>query len=96
VPAEPAARPPSVGVAVTRYGGARLALVTLVAAVLVVVGVPLLVAVLVALVAAVPLSQLLFPGLRRDLDVALATGGARRSAHRARLRAQLRGERPPG
>lgn len=76
---------------IARYGLARLALVALITAVLVMVGVPLLVGLIVALVVALPLSLLLFGGLRRDLDIALADAGARRGAERARLRAQLRG-----
>lgn len=88
---------PGLGVAVARYGLARVALIGAVAALLVWVGVPLLVALLVALVVAVPLSMLLLPGLRRDLNAALAVAGARRSTRRARLRAQLRGDAvPPG
>jgi hypothetical protein len=61
-------------------------------ALLVLVGVPLLVALLVALVVALPLSLLLFRTLRHELDQALAEAGQRRGAQKARLRAQLRGE----
>lgn len=82
--------------AVVRYGFARLSLVALVTGLLVLAGVPLLVALLVALVVALPLALLLCRGLRRDLDEALAAVWARRSAHRRRLRAQLRGEPVPG
>lgn len=84
-------QPRSLGAAVVRYGLARAAVVAAVTGVLVLIGAPLLVGLLVALVAAVPLSMLLFPRLRSELDAALATAGARR----ARLRAQLRGESVP-
>jgi hypothetical protein len=61
--------------------------------VLVLVGVPLLVAVMVALVVALPLSLVLFPKLRRELDAAMAVTGRRRKEQKARLRSQLSGER---
>lgn len=63
------------------------------AVVLVLVGVPLLVAVMVALVVALPLSLVLFPKLRRELDAAMAVTGQRRKEQKARLRSQLSGER---
>jgi hypothetical protein len=83
--------PRSLPVAIARYGVARLALVAALTGVLVLAGVPLLVALLVALVVALPLSLLLLPGLRRELDEALAEAGRRRAEQKARLRAQLRG-----
>ena len=86
---------PGLGVAIARYGGARVALIAAIAGLLVWRGVPLLVSLLVALVAAMPLSMMLLPGLRQDLSAALARAGSRRSAQRARLRAQLRGEPSP-
>jgi hypothetical protein len=79
-------------VAIARYGVARVGLVALLAGLLVVVGVPFLVALMVALVVALPLSLLLFPRLRRDLDAALAEHGRRRREQKESLRAQLRGE----
>jgi Protein of unknown function (DUF4229) len=91
-PSTAAEHPPrSLPVAIARYGVARLGLVAVLTGVLVLVGVPLLVALLVALVVALPLSLLLLPGLRRELDDALAEAGRRRAEQKARLRAQLRG-----
>ena len=90
LPIDAPRRSPSVAIA--RYGGARLGLVAALSALLVLVGVPLLVAIMVALVVALPLSLLLFPRLRRELDAALAESGARRKEQKARLRAQLSGE----
>jgi uncharacterized protein DUF4229 len=91
LPIDAPRRSPSVAIA--RYGAARLGLVAALSALLVLVGVPLLVAIMVALVVALPLSLVLFPRLRRDLDAALAEAGARRKEQKARLRAQLSGER---
>ncbi|GAA5155476.1 hypothetical protein GCM10023321_28940 [Pseudonocardia eucalypti] len=88
----PEATPRPLGAAVARYGLARVALVALVTAPLTWLGVPFLVALLVGLVASVPLSMLLLGGPRADLDAALAWSGRRRGEQRARLRAQLRGE----
>lgn len=90
LPIDAQRRSPSVAIA--RYGGARLGLVAALSALLVLVGVPLLVAIMVALVVALPLSLVLFPRLRRELDAALAEAGARRKEQKARLRAQLSGE----
>jgi hypothetical protein len=85
-----AARP--LGAVIARYGLARAGLVAAVTAVLVLVGVPLLIALMVGFVVALPLSLLLLKGPRRDLDAALAVHGRRRRAQKAALRAQLRGE----
>jgi Flp pilus assembly protein TadB len=74
------------------YVLARLGLLALVAGVLVVAGTPLVIAVLVALVVALPLSMLLFRGLRARLDAALAVTRERRAAQRDALRAGLRGD----
>jgi hypothetical protein len=74
------------------YTGARLALVAVVAGLLTAVGVPLLLATLIGLIAALPLSMLLLGGLRARLDVAVAAVRQRRSAERAVLRARLRGD----
>jgi len=84
--------PRPLGAAIARYGLARAGLVAAVTAVLVLVGVPLLVALMVGLVVAVPLSMLLLKGLRRDLNAALAVHARRRRTQKAALRAQLRGE----
>lgn len=88
-PARPA---PSLAPALLSYTAARLGLVAVVAGLLVVAGVPLLVAVLIALVVALPLSMVLLKGPRARLDAALAASAARRSAERDALRARLRGE----
>ena len=80
------------------YSAARLLLVVaLTAAVLGVaavagVGGPLVVAVLLALVLALPLSRLLLGSLRRRVDRGVAEVGAARRAERERLRARLRGD----
>lgn len=77
------------------YTLARLLLIGLLTALLVLVGVPLLIALLLSLVVALPLSLVLLPGLRARINAGLDAAGARRRAERGRLRAQLRGERPP-
>jgi hypothetical protein len=78
--------------AVVLYTAARLALLAVIAGALVLAGVPLVVAGLVGLVVALPLSMVLFRGLRARLDTALAEAGERRAAERAALRARLRGD----
>ncbi|QJY46323.1 DUF4229 domain-containing protein [Pseudonocardia broussonetiae] len=79
---------PTVGL----YALARLGLVALVAVLLVLAGVPVVVSVLVALIVALPLSMVLFRGLRSRLDAALAESSRRRSVEREALRSRLRGE----
>jgi hypothetical protein len=69
-------------------------LVALVAVLLLVAGVPLLIALLVALIVTLPLSMVLFRGLRTRLDAALATARERRAHQREVLRARLRGDAP--
>lgn len=98
-PADPdrVARPsegPGVAAVFALYALARLALTALVAGLLMAAGTPLIISVLVALVVALPLSLLLFRGLRSRLDEALTTSRARRGAERAALRARLRGDGP--
>lgn len=83
---------PGLGQTVALYAAARLAVVAVVSMLLVLAGVPLLVALLVGIVVALPLSMVLFRGLRARLDAAVAASGARRSAEREALRARLRGE----
>lgn len=83
---------PKLGPAILRYASARLLIVAVVAAALTLAKVPLLVAIMVALVVAVPLSLLLLKRPRRDLNLALAHTGARRRAQKEALLAQLRGE----
>lgn len=76
---------------VVLYSAARLVMVGVLAVGLVLFGVPLLVAVLLALVVALPLSFVLLAPLRVRVATGLAASGARRRAERARLRDQLRG-----
>lgn len=81
--------------AVAKYALARLVLVALVAAVLAWAGVPVLIAVMIGLVVAMPLAMMLLPRLRTEMNVALAEAGRRRRAQKQLLRAQLRGEPAP-
>jgi hypothetical protein len=74
------------------YTAARLGLVAVVTAVLVLVKIPLLVGLAVAVVVAFPLSLLLFRGLSQRVNAGAALRGQSRRAERERLRAQLRGE----
>ena len=82
---------PGLAPTVLLYVAARFGLVAVVAGLLVVAGVPLLVAILVGLIVALPLSMVLFRGLRGRLDAALAGAVGRRSSERAALRERLRG-----
>ena len=86
---------PSLAAVIGLYTLARLGLVAAVAGVLALAGVPLLIAVLVGLIVALPLSMVLFRGLRGRLDQALAQVRERRTAERAALRSRLRGDGPP-
>ena len=74
------------------YTLARLGIVAAVAGLLVLAGVPLLLAVLIGVIAALPLSMLLLRGLRKRLDTAIAVVRERRAAQREVLRARLRGD----
>lgn len=80
------------------YTLARLALVALLAVVIMVgarvvgVEVPLLVAVLFAIVIAMPLSLTLFKGLRVRVNSDIAAVDERRRRDKAQLRARLRGD----
>ena len=76
------------------YTLARLAIVVAVAGLLVLAGVPLLLALLIGVVAALPLSMLLLRGLRKRMDAGLAVVREQRSAQREVLRARLRGDSP--
>jgi hypothetical protein len=88
-PTSPASTLPRV---LALYALARLGLLTAIAGVLVLAGVPVLIALMVGLVVALPLSMLVFRGMRARLDTALAEAQRRRSAERAALRARLRGD----
>jgi hypothetical protein len=83
---------PGLAATVGLYALARLALVAVVTVLMLLAGTPFLIAVLVGLIVALPLSMVLFRGLRSRLDGALAESRSRRSAERAALRARLRGE----
>jgi len=74
------------------YTLARLAIVVAVAGLLVLAGVPLLLALLIGVVAALPLSMLLLRGLRKRMDAGVAAVQERRTAQREMLRARLRGD----
>lgn len=76
------------------YTAARIALVAVVTAVLLLFDVPLLVSVAVAVVVGFPLGLLLFRGLNARVTAGLAERGKHRQAERDRLRSQLRGEDP--
>jgi len=88
------AREPGLAATVALYALARLGLLALIAALLLMAGTPFVIALLVALIVALPLSMLVFRGLRTRLDVALAAARARRGEERAALRARLRGNEP--
>ncbi|MFD1146852.1 DUF4229 domain-containing protein [Saccharothrix hoggarensis] len=77
---------------VTLYICARLGMVAAVTALLVLVNVPLLVALAVGVVVALPLSLFAFPGLRTRVAQGLEARQAARRAEREKLRAQLRGD----
>ncbi len=87
-------RHPALARDVALYSAARLALVAVIALLLLLAGVPLLVALLLAVVVALPLSVLLLGSLRARVNAGLAVAGERRRAERERLRRQLRGEKP--
>ena len=74
------------------YTLARLCLVGAVTGLLVLAGVPLVLAVLIGVVAALPLSMLLLRGLRKRMEAGLAVVREQRSAQREVLRARLRGD----
>lgn len=75
------------------YTAARLGIVAVIAAVLLLVKIPLLVALAVAVVAALPLSMLLLKGLHQRVAAGMAVRGEARRGEREKLRAQLRGQR---
>ena len=87
---------------VLAYVAARLLLVVVLAAVIFGVGhllgvreFPLVVAVLFAIVVALPLGIWLFAPLRRRATASIAAFDERRRKDREELRARLRGEKPP-
>jgi uncharacterized protein DUF4229 len=88
----PPAGQPGLAATVGLYALARLAVVAAVTAVMVLVGTPFLLSLLVGLIVALPLSMVLFRGLRGRLDSALEVSRDRRKRERSALRARLRGE----
>lgn len=79
---------------------ARLGLVALITAVIMLaaklidVQIPLVVAALFALIIAMPLSLILFKGLRTRVNEDIAVVDERRRQDKAQLRARLRGDEP--
>lgn len=88
--------PGAVALAIALYVGVRLLLVAVIGGVLVAAGLPLLVALLVGIVVALPLSLVLFRGLRARLMAEVEVATASRRERRERLRAELRGDVAPG
>jgi hypothetical protein len=89
-------------VSILLYVAARLALVAAVAAAIYGIGrllgvheFPIAVAILFALVIAMPLGIWLFGPLRRRATAGIAVATERRRREREQLRARLRGEAPP-
>ena len=82
-------------VAVLAYVGARLLVVAIIAGVLTLVGLPLLLSLLIAVVVALPLSLVLFRGLRARLAREADAATAERRGRREQLRAELRGDPSP-
>lgn len=80
---------------VTLYVLARLGLVAVVAGALMLFKVPLLPALAVGVVVALPASLFLFKGLRQRVAAGLNERQAVRQAERAKLRAELRGDEGP-
>ncbi|WP_068027961.1 DUF4229 domain-containing protein [Nocardia mexicana] len=82
------------------YTLARLLLVAVIAAVIVVlarllaVDIPLIVALLFALIVAMPLSLVLFRRLRTRVNQDIAAVDEKRRTDKAQLRARMRGEEP--
>lgn len=76
----------------TLYLLARFGLVVVVAAILLVLGVPLVVALAVGFVIGIPVGFLILRPLNRRVSAGLAMRRQRREQQRATLRAQLRGD----
>lgn len=98
--AEDAASPvPPLARTILIYTGIRLGLLTLLTAVLVLIGrpfgMPLIVALAFAIVLQLPLSVVLFRKQRGQLTAALARAKSARTAERDRLFAELTGQDPP-
>jgi hypothetical protein len=74
------------------YTAARIGIVAVITALLVLAKIPLLVSLAVAVVVALPLSMLLLRGLNQRVTAGFAVRGEARRAERDKLRAELRGE----
>lgn len=85
---------PNLALDIALYTAARFGLVAIVAVLLMLAQVPVLVALAVSVVVVMPLSLLVFGGLRRRVAVGMAERTQDRRERRDRLRAQLRGEAP--
>ena len=93
--ARPRGREPGLAATVALYALARVGIVAVVAALLTLAGVPLLLGILIGLIVALPLSMVLFRGLRARLDRAIAARTASRGPVRDSGGAPLRGELVP-
>lgn len=84
-------------IAALKYGGARLALFIVLTFVIwglsIAIGatIPLVVAALLALIVALPLSMLIFTGMRRDANEAIAAWSENRRARKQWVRDELAG-----
>lgn len=89
-------RPHSLALDLTLYTLARLGMVLVLAALLLLFRVPLLVALAVSVVVVMPLSLVLLKGLRHRVALGVEERTRQRRERRDELRAQLRGERDEG
>lgn len=84
-------------IAALKYGGARLALFIVLTFVIwglsIAIGatIPLVIAALLALIVALPLSMLIFTGMRRDANEAVAAWSENRKARKQWVRDELAG-----
>lgn len=76
----------------TMYTMARLGMLAVTIAILILCGVPLLVAAIVSIVVVMPLSMLVFADLRRRVATGMAERAEVRRQRRSELKAQLRGD----
>ena len=90
-PAEPDRPAPRLGPALLRYSLLRFGLLLALAGILVLARVPLLMALLLAVIVALPLAWLVFAGPRLRANEAMAAATGHRRAERERLRAALEG-----
>jgi hypothetical protein len=93
-PAAPPSGPAHLAGPLLVYSLLRLALIAVLTALLMFF-MPLIVALLFAIIVQLPLSWLLFAGPRRRLNDAMARSTAKRRSERARLQSALAGDEPP-